>query len=58
MQRLFCEELGLGQPAITWHVARDGLAEAITLLGLVTGTLGKIATDVMLDGLVRVRRSV
>ncbi|MEW6254906.1 MAG: 3-carboxy-cis,cis-muconate cycloisomerase [Pseudomonadota bacterium] len=48
MQRLFCEELGLGQPAITWHVARDGFAEAATLLGLITGTLAKIATDVML----------
>ena len=48
MQRLFCEELGLGQPAITWHVARDGIAEAVTLLGLITGTLGKIATDVMM----------
>ncbi len=48
IQRLFCEELGLAQPAITWHVARDGLAEAVTLLGLVTGTLAKIATDVMM----------
>jgi 3-carboxy-cis,cis-muconate cycloisomerase len=48
MQRLFCEELGLNQPSITWHVARDGIAEAVTLLGLITGTLGKIATDVML----------
>ena len=48
MQKLFCEELGLHQPSITWHVARDGIAEAVTLLGLVTGTLGKIATDVML----------
>jgi 3-carboxy-cis,cis-muconate cycloisomerase len=48
MQRLFCEELGLGQPSITWHVARDGIAEAVTLLGLITGTLGKIATDVMM----------
>lgn len=48
MQRLLCEELGLHQPAITWHVARDGIAEAVTLLGLITGTLGKIATDVML----------
>jgi 3-carboxy-cis,cis-muconate cycloisomerase len=48
MQRVFCEELGLGQPAITWHVARDGIAEAVTLLGLITGTLGKIATDVMM----------
>lgn len=48
MQRLFCEELDLDQPIITWHVARDGIAEAVTLLGLITGTLGKIATDVML----------
>ena len=48
MQRLFCEELGLDRPSITWHVARDGIAEAVTLLGLITGTLGKIATDVMM----------
>ena len=48
MQKFFCEELGLGQPAMTWHVARDGFAEAVTLLGLVTGTLGKIATDIMM----------
>jgi 3-carboxy-cis,cis-muconate cycloisomerase len=48
MQKLFCEELGLHQPAITWHVARDGIAEAVTLLGLITGTLGKIASDVMM----------
>ncbi len=41
-------ELGLGEPAITWHVARDGLAEAVLLAGLVTGSLAKIATDVML----------
>ena len=48
MQKLFCEELGLNQPSITWHVARDGIAEAVTLLGLITATLGKIATDVMM----------
>lgn len=48
MQKLFCEELGLHQAPITWHVARDGIAEAVTLLGLITGTLGKIATDIML----------
>ncbi len=48
IQRLFCEELGLAQPSATWHVARDGIAEAVTLLGLITGTLGKIATDVMM----------
>ena len=48
IQRLFCEELALHQPPITWHVARDGIAETATLLGLITGTLGKIATDIML----------
>lgn len=41
-------EIGLGRPAIAWHVARDGLAEAVNFLGLVTGSLAKIATDVML----------
>ena len=41
-------ELGLAEPAISWHVARDGLAEAVLFAGLVTGSLAKIATDVML----------
>ena len=42
------EELGLGVPVATWHVARDGLAEAVGFLGLLTGSLGKVAFDVML----------
>lgn len=48
VQAAFCDLLGLGRPTATWHVARDGLAEAVSLLGLITGSLGKIATDVML----------
>ena len=48
VQAAFCAELGLEQPAATWHVARDGFAEAVGLLGLITGTLGKVGTDVML----------
>jgi 3-carboxy-cis,cis-muconate cycloisomerase len=40
--------LGLGRAPVPWHVARDGFAEAVSLLGLITGTLAKIATDVML----------
>ncbi|MBT2245626.1 adenylosuccinate lyase family protein [Sphingobium sp. BHU LFT2] len=48
MQAAYCEELNLAQPPITWHVARDGIAEVVTFLGLVTGSLAKIATDVML----------
>ncbi|MFC3103092.1 3-carboxy-cis,cis-muconate cycloisomerase [Salinisphaera aquimarina] len=41
-------ELGLGEPSISWHTARDALAEAVHWLGLVTASLGKIAQDVML----------
>ena len=41
-------ELGLAVPPIAWHVARDGLAEAACFLGLLTGSLGKIATDIAL----------
>jgi 3-carboxy-cis,cis-muconate cycloisomerase len=42
------DELGLGRPSAPWHVARDGLAETVAFLGLVTGSLAKVATDVML----------
>jgi 3-carboxy-cis,cis-muconate cycloisomerase len=42
------DELGLGRPAMPWHAARDGFAETVGFLGLVTGSLAKIATDVML----------
>jgi 3-carboxy-cis,cis-muconate cycloisomerase len=48
VQQAFCEELGLGVPVATWHVARDGLAETTNLLGLITGSLGKIALDVII----------
>ncbi|WP_050403844.1 3-carboxy-cis,cis-muconate cycloisomerase [Bradyrhizobium embrapense] len=48
VQNALCEELGLGVPVSTWHVARDGLAEAVNFLALVTGTLGKIALDIMI----------
>jgi 3-carboxy-cis,cis-muconate cycloisomerase len=41
-------ELGLGQPEIAWHTARDRIAEVGCFLGLVSGTLGKIATDIKL----------
>jgi len=41
-------ELGLGEPAITWHVARDTVAETVQFLALLGGSLAKIADDVML----------
>ncbi|MET7246287.1 3-carboxy-cis,cis-muconate cycloisomerase [Methylobacterium sp. EM32] len=48
VQEALCRELGLGVPVSTWHVARDGFAEVVNLLALVTGSLGKIALDVMI----------
>src|SRR4029079_18830847 len=48
VQKAFCEELRLGVPVSTWHVARDAFAETINLLALITGSLGKIALDIML----------
>jgi 3-carboxy-cis,cis-muconate cycloisomerase len=41
-------ELELEAAPVTWHVARDGLTETIQFLALVTGSLGKIALDIML----------
>src|SRR3954447_16420759 len=41
-------ELGLAEPAITWHVARDGIVETVQFLALLGGSLGKIAFDIML----------
>jgi 3-carboxy-cis,cis-muconate cycloisomerase len=40
--------LGLAEADITWHVSRDGLTEAVLLLGLVTASLAKVGTDMML----------
>ncbi len=41
-------ELGLGAPLAPWHVCRDALAETVGYLGLVCGSLAKIATDIIL----------
>lgn len=48
VQQKMMEILSLGVPQITWHVARDNLAEAINFLSIVTGSLGKIAVDISL----------
>lgn len=39
-------ELGLAQPPIAWHTVRDTVAEVGCFLGLVGGSLAKIAFDV------------
>lgn len=48
VQAALMEDLGLESAPVTWHVARDGLAEGVQFLALVAATLGKIALDVML----------
>jgi 3-carboxy-cis,cis-muconate cycloisomerase len=41
-------DLGLALPDVPWHGQRDRVAEVATTLGLLTGSLGKMARDVSL----------
>lgn len=40
------QKLELGEPQITWHTARDRLAELISNMAMIAGTCGKIAHEV------------
>ena len=42
------EELGLGAPVMPWHSQRDNLVEFAGWLSLLTGSLGKMAQDIIL----------
>jgi 3-carboxy-cis,cis-muconate cycloisomerase len=44
----FAKELNLGVPVMPWHAQRDGLVEFAGWLSLVTGSLGKMAQDIIL----------
>lgn len=46
--RALAEELKLELPSLPWHAQRDRFAEVATALGLLVGSLGKIARDVSL----------
>jgi 3-carboxy-cis,cis-muconate cycloisomerase len=46
--KALADELRLTLPESPWHTQRDRVAESATLLGLLTGTLGKIAGDISL----------
>lgn len=41
-------QLDLADPQITWHVARDNVAEIVNTLAIIGGSLGKVALDVMI----------
>ena len=42
------EELKLALPSLPWHAHRDRFAEVATTMGLLVGSLGKIARDISL----------
>ncbi len=48
VSKALAKELMLAWPAVAWHSARDRFAELATTMGLLTGTLGKIARDISL----------
>jgi 3-carboxy-cis,cis-muconate cycloisomerase len=48
VEAALARELGLRVASLPWHAQRDRLVELGSFLGLLTGTLGKIARDVSL----------
>ncbi|KAL2848723.1 L-Aspartase-like protein [Aspergillus pseudodeflectus] len=48
VRKALAEELGLSDPPITWHVARDGVAEVTNYLALLGGSMGKLALDIII----------
>ncbi|MCB9106843.1 MAG: 3-carboxy-cis,cis-muconate cycloisomerase [Anaerolineales bacterium] len=48
VQAALAEALQLGAPAVPWHTQRDNLAEAAGWLSLVSGSLAKMAQDIIL----------
>ncbi|TWO18863.1 adenylosuccinate lyase [Campylobacter hyointestinalis] len=47
MQRLMMADLGLNQPVISWHPSRDHIAEYVSVLAIIAGTLGRIAREIL-----------
>lgn len=43
------EDLGLHAPEVPWHSGRDGVLEFANLCGLICGSLGKMAQDLLLS---------
>ncbi len=42
----FAARLGLGAPTVSWHTARDRVAEFVTTLAMVVATLARIADEI------------
>lgn len=48
LRQRMMERLGLKAPMIAWQAARDNLGEFLLLVGLLGGTLGKIANEIVM----------
>jgi len=48
VQERMMAHLRLGTPPIAWHVSRDALAEFVSVLALICGTVGKIGQEIAL----------
>ena len=47
LERRLMKRLGLGVADINWQPARDRFAEYVCVLGIISGTLGKIANEIV-----------
>jgi len=47
VRELFFAKLGMDTPEVTWHSARDRIAETVFLLSLIGTTLGKIGNEIV-----------
>lgn len=47
--RSLASDLDLAVPTMPWHTQRDRIAEVATFLGMLAGTLGKMARDISLQ---------
>jgi len=47
LERQLMKRLGLGVADINWQPARDRFAEYVCVLGIISGTLGKIANEIV-----------
>ncbi|HEY8449689.1 MAG TPA: adenylosuccinate lyase [Bacillota bacterium] len=46
IESLVMKRLGLGSPGLCWHSSRDRFCEYASILGLIAGTLAKIANEI------------
>ena len=47
MQKLMMDDLGLNIPVISWHPSRDHMAEYVSTLAIIAGTIGRIAREIL-----------